>query len=49
MMENSEWVEGTGLGLSIVKAIIEGYGGYVWVESELGVGSTFGCVLPALE
>jgi signal transduction histidine kinase len=49
MMENSEWVEGTGLGLSIVKAIIEGYGGYVWVESEVGVGSTFGCVLPALE
>ncbi len=49
IMENAEWVEGTGLGLSIVKAIIEGYGGYVWVESEVGVGSTFGCVLPALE
>lgn len=42
----SEWVEGSGLGLSIVKAIVEGYGGRVWVESEVGVGSTFGCALP---
>lgn len=48
MMENSEWIEGTGLGLSIVKAIIEGYGGRVWVESEMGLGSTFICTLPAL-
>lgn len=38
--------QGTGLGLSIVKAIVEGYGGRVWVESEVGQGSTFGCVLP---
>ena len=42
----SEWVEGTGLGLSIVKAIVEGYGGRVWVQSEVGAGSTFGCMLP---
>lgn len=47
-MEDSEWIEGTGLGLSIVKAIIEGYDGSVWVESEVGLGSTFNCVLPAL-
>lgn len=43
-----EDIEGTGLGLSIVKAIVEGYGGSVWVESELGVGSTFICRLPVL-
>jgi|GEM_PF-3371268 len=48
MMENSEWIEGTGLGLSIVKAIIEGYGGRVWVESEIGLGSTFICTLPTM-
>lgn len=49
IMENGEWIEGTGLGLSIVKAIVEGYGGQVWLDSEVGVGSTFGCSLPALE
>ena len=42
----SEEESGTGLGLSIVKAIVEGYDGRVWVESEVGTGSTFGCVLP---
>jgi signal transduction histidine kinase len=49
IMEDSEWIDGTGLGLSIVKAIVEGYGGSVWVESEVGHGSTFICILPALE
>ncbi|HEU4964913.1 MAG TPA: ATP-binding protein [Bacilli bacterium] len=37
---------GTGLGLAIVKHIIEGHGGRVEVESEVGTGSTFRIFLP---
>jgi two-component system phosphate regulon sensor histidine kinase PhoR len=48
-MENGEWIDGTGLGLSIVKAIVEGYGGSIILESQMGVGSTFHCFLPAIE
>jgi signal transduction histidine kinase len=39
-------ISGTGLGLYICRLIIEGHGGQVWVESQLGEGSTFGIVLP---
>ncbi len=39
-------VKGTGLGLSIAKAIIEQHQGYLWVESDLGEGSTFYFLLP---
>ena len=33
--------ESTGIGLSIVKKIIEFYKGTIWVESEIGIGTTF--------
>jgi two-component system phosphate regulon sensor histidine kinase PhoR len=42
----SKELGGTGLGLSIVKHLVQAHGGRVWVESQIGKGSTFYLTLP---
>lgn len=41
-----EKADGMGLGLAIARRLVEAHGGKIWVESEVGRGSTFSLLLP---
>src|SRR6202050_4670038 len=45
-LQDSEAAEGMGLGLAISRRLLQGMGGKIWVESELGAGSKFSFLIP---
>ena len=46
-LESEGVPSGTGLGLAIARRLVQLHGGKIWVQSEIGTGSTFSFVLPS--
>ena len=44
--DKTRFITGTGLGLPIVKGLVDSLGGYIDVESEVGIGTAFTVLLP---
>jgi signal transduction histidine kinase len=46
MPQTEKLSDGMGLGLAIARRLVSGFGGKIWVESEVGAGSKFSFLIP---